>query len=171
MIKTETPKALEAFRFYCALGSGRSLTKLHRRVAANVPEGWDRAPSLRTLKEWSRSHSWGDRVCEYEREVGTSVQAVSIQRDVTERVDALNGLNLLVAECQRILEDGLGHIRAESPQDLRAVASALETAAKTRELLEGRATGRFEHKTMEEMEAEMEEIERQLAVIDGVPLH
>jgi len=110
-------------------------------------------------------------VCEYEREVGASVQAASIQRDVTERVDALDGLTLLVAECRGVLEGGLVHIRAESPQDLRAVASALETAAKTRGFLEGRATGRFEHKTMEEMEAELEEIERQLAVIDGVPLH
>ena len=56
----QTAMAQVAFEYYAALGSGRSLSKLHRHLTANVPDGWDRVPSERTLKEWSRQHRWGE---------------------------------------------------------------------------------------------------------------
>ena len=59
----ERTRQREAFDAYYGIGRERSLVRLHEVLGAT----WDRAPSLRTLEEWSRLHHWQDRLAGLER--------------------------------------------------------------------------------------------------------
>ena len=173
----EPARAIEAFEAYCALGGSRSLSKLHRHLTAAPPESWERVPSLRTFKEWSRQFSWSERVFAYDREVSAAVQEQAVEREAGERVDALSGLYGLVGVCNDIVKraaQDMAKIRAISPQDISAVANALEKSAKVIELLEGRVTerqaGELGQMSLEDVVKRRRELEKQIAELDGPAL-
>ena len=49
----------EAFSQYFALGTGRSLKKLHENMCRDSPES---VPGYTTLKDWSLKYSWQNQV-------------------------------------------------------------------------------------------------------------
>lgn len=59
----EGTRQREAFDGYYGIGRERSLVRLHELLSTS----WERAPSLRTLEEWSRQHHWQDRLADLER--------------------------------------------------------------------------------------------------------
>ena len=61
----ETAEHRSAFETYFRLGAGRSIERLREALAA---EGAGRAPSMRTLYEWSRKLGWQKQIDELERQ-------------------------------------------------------------------------------------------------------
>ena len=78
----ETTRHREAFGRYWRLGADRSLERLHA-----VLEAEDRAPSLRTLCEWSRQLHWQQRIIGLEREAQRAEDAARVAaiREMQER--------------------------------------------------------------------------------------
>lgn len=73
--ESESNKALEAFNEYCMQGTDRSLEKLHAQYAKRAEDARREqgkksyVPSLSTLKNWSSTHAWQDRVKAYDEQV------------------------------------------------------------------------------------------------------
>jgi len=119
----ETPKALEAFERYWAMGPTRSLEKLAENdIAQNLTES-SPGSQLRVLKDWSAGHAWQDRLKER-----VSEDAEINREHNRERADK-HGQRLLTAievDCTRLLKR-----LQESPGELLADdASALERLTK-----------------------------------------
>ena len=64
MMKRETSRARQGFEDYFAMGATRSLPKLHKIYEGTTQDTPTR--SLDTLKIWSTSHNWPQRVKERE---------------------------------------------------------------------------------------------------------
>ena len=163
-----TAWAEAAYQHYEGLGPTRSLVKVHRFLTENTPEGWDRVPSLRTLKAWSSQFSWGDRVWSFDREVVQRVQEQIIENEVEERVDLLACTNTLLVKVGQIIDTlNTSEILANTrtAQDLRGVAASYSEAVKIHQLLTGEPTERIE--TVEDVEREIKDLERQIAEAEG----
>ena len=69
----ETPQANQALHDYAFMGPGRSLTNLHRSYTDPAPNqsGHRSVPTtqLRTLKGWSASYDWQERVSRYDAQM------------------------------------------------------------------------------------------------------
>ena len=64
----ETTRHREAFDAYWRLGGERSIERLHAVLGAR-----GKAPTDRTLYEWSRRFRWQDRIARLEREAKRAV--------------------------------------------------------------------------------------------------
>ena len=101
--KVESSKARAAFEAYVALGPARSLEKLHQ----NSPQT---APSLRSLKEWSRLYGWLERarladaeVAMRERAQREAHQAAERERRHKRRLADIDTLHELADEAAQVL--------------------------------------------------------------------
>ena len=153
-----------------SMGSGRSLRKLLRNYASIAP-GSTNPPSLDGLKYWSKTHQWGRRVAEHDAKVGAAVEAKMAQAQVHERVDAMKGADLLIQLCTSLIEEAVANVtnlRPTDPKELRAIGSTLVEAAKLKELLEGRADSRREHRTPEQLEEALREVRAKLGYPDAI---
>ena len=70
----EKTRHREAFDAYWRLGAERSVERLHKVLTAQ-----GKAPTLRTLYEWSRRYRWQDRVTQLEREAKRAEEEARIQ--------------------------------------------------------------------------------------------
>ena len=134
----------QALADYLALGSRRSLAKLHQHHAKTTPK----APSIDVLKYWSRKFGWRKAAAEYDDRVAARVAAKVEQAAVKRDFD-------LVKELDNLVEHGVEAIRAQladpeivgifrTPQDIAAAVNALSSLIKTRELILGRPTARLD---------------------------
>ncbi len=78
----ETSRHRQAFDVYWQFGAQRSINRLHQELA-----GLGKAPTLRTLYEWSRSYRWQDRIARLEEEAKRAEDQARIQalREMYER--------------------------------------------------------------------------------------
>jgi len=78
----ETTRHREAFDAYWRLGAERSIERLHAVLTAR-----GRAPTVRTLYEWSRGFRWQDRIARLEREAKRAEDEARLQalREMYER--------------------------------------------------------------------------------------
>lgn len=78
----ETTRHRNAFDLYWRLGSERSIERLHAELRA-----LGRAPTTRTLYEWSRQYRWQDRIVRLEQEAKRADDEARVQtlRDMFER--------------------------------------------------------------------------------------
>jgi hypothetical protein len=131
ILPTETPRAYEAFTWYCGAGPGRSLDKVSQEHTKSIP----------VLKKWSAEHAWVARVARYDAAVSRERAA---QLDAARRADierlreqsqndakVLRGLALRAA---KVLDKRLAALDSSSiePQQiaglLRSITSGLEGA-------------------------------------------
>lgn len=102
-----------AFAAYLALGPGRSLKKLHDRIAQDPKtHRFTKAPSLRTLEQWSIDHGWSREVERLEREA--------------QQEEAVQNLELVRAYRDRLRKEGLllqqkgiAWLGAQDPKNVR----------------------------------------------------
>lgn len=118
-----------AFDIYCSLGPGRSLRAVRDLLAAgSTPLGSKRAPSLRTLENWSGRHGWQKRLADLEQQdrVLADQQNVRALREHRERQrrDAL----LLQELGRRWLEEKAG-AQVKAAEALRALDSGYRLEA------------------------------------------
>jgi hypothetical protein len=138
----ERVKHAQGLTDFLKLGPDRSLGKLHRWYAENMP----RPPSLPTLKNWSVRYSWQTRAVEHDTrvavQVGKRAEAASIEEG-WDRVQILNDV------ARRSLEKAAealanGKIAPATAYEVQSLINTAVTAIKTGELLSGHATDRSE---------------------------
>ena len=155
-------RAEAALAAYLALGPGRSLPKLVRHYAKTEP---GKPLSISTAKVWCKKFHWVEKAAAHDADIAAQVQAQATKAQVTERVSALDGIDMAIGLCVRLLEEvatGQRKIEVLTPQDVRAVITSLAEASKHKELLEGRATERAENRTPAELEAALAEVQQKL---------
>ncbi len=135
----EGTRQREAFDAYYAIGRERSLVRLHEQLSTD----WDRAPSLRTLEEWSRLHHWQHRLADIERASRESADE--------ERIAAIREMQARHArEALLLQQKGTEWLTAIAGGDASAEAAIRAIAEGAR--LERTARGEIET-THEDMEA------------------
>lgn len=83
----ETPRALQAFNDYLAMGDGRSLRDLWARYRSGTESPPTRL--LSTLGKWSRIYRWQERIAELKQAERAAIVARGIA-DRQNRIDAYN---------------------------------------------------------------------------------
>lgn len=129
---TESTRHRRAFDRYWQLGAERSLERLHAEL-----ERAGRAPSLRTLYEWSRRYGWQARIAELEREArqaGDQARIAAV-REMQER-QAREGLLLQQKGAEWLSTLGADEVSAEAA--IRAVVEG----ARLERLARGEVTER-----------------------------
>ena len=130
----ETTRHREAFDRYWRLGAERSLVRLHAELEAE-----ERAPSLRTLCEWSRQFHWQDRIGDLEREARDAEDAARVAaiREMQER-HAREGVLLQQRGTEWLTELGVDDASPE------AAIRAITEGVKLERLARGEVTERTE---------------------------
>lgn len=100
---TESPKALQAFEDYWALGDDRSLTKLAAAYAGRT-EGVPTRQVSR-LKEWSQQHDWQQRVVDRQKEIAAGVAAGVVAEGIANRQNRIDALNDLWAKAHQVIAE------------------------------------------------------------------
>ena len=130
----ETTRHRHAFDRYWRLGAERSLARLHAALTAD-----GRAPSLRTLYEWSRRCHWQRRIIDLEREARQAEDAARVAaiREMQERQ---------AREALLLQQRGTEWLAALGPEDGSAEVAirAITEGAKLERLARGEATERTE---------------------------
>ena len=83
-LKTETSRAKQGFEDYYALGATRSLEKLHQKYTDDTPN--PPTGSMDTLKLWSNSFRWQDRLREREQRISRETEIKLVDRITEMRV-------------------------------------------------------------------------------------
>lgn len=135
----ESTRQREAFNHYWGLGAERSVERLRAVLAAA-----GRAPTTRTLYEWSRRYQWQRRIADLERaarEAEDEARVAAI-REMQER-QAREALYL-----QQRGAEWLSALGTEAPAE--AAIRAIVEGAKLERLARGEATERTEQRDISE---------------------
>ena len=157
----ESTKHRHAFERYWRLGPERSIERLHAAMQAD-----GKAPSLRTLYEWSRKYHWQDRIADLERQarIAEDEARIAAIREMQER-QAKEGLLL-----QQRGTQWLAQISDEKATPEAAIRAVVE-GAKLERLARGEATERTEiHHDADPRLAELsdEQLDRLIELAEGV---
>jgi hypothetical protein len=142
---TESARQREAFEAYWRLGPERSIERL--REAIKSTRG--KAPSMRTLYEWSRQHQWQYRLARLEQEATAAEDEArkAAIREMAER-HAKAGVLMQQKGAQWLLEITGDQVTAE------AAIRAISEGTKLERLARGEVTDRQEVKS--ELETRLE---------------
>lgn len=159
----ETSRHRLAFGLYWEMGPERSIERLHAALAAS-----GKAPTLRTLYEWSRRFHWQNRIARLEREARRAEDEARIEalREMHER-QAKEGLLL-----QRKGTEWLAGM-ADTHATADAAIRALVEGARLERLARGEPTERQEVRTDVEINTRLaaltdDELDRVIEYAEGV---
>ena len=137
---TESTRQRQAFDTYWRLGAERTLRRLREQLAV---EG--RAPSLRTLAEWSRRGHWQGRIADLERQAWAA--------DDDARIAAIRAMTERQAKEALLLQQkGTEWLSAMSVEEATpdAAIRAVVDGAKLERLVRGEPTERTDQRTAAE---------------------
>jgi hypothetical protein len=159
----EATKHREAFDLYWSLGADRSIERLHVALKPRA-----RAPSLRSLYEWSRLFHWQARVARLEGEARREADEARIEdlRQMLER-HAKEGLLLQQKGAEWITNVDEEHVTADTA--IRAIAEGV----RIERLARGEATDRQEVRGTVQVHARLEvlnddELDRLIDYTEGL---
>ncbi len=109
---TETTRHREAFDAYWRLDAERSVERLHE-----VLTGERKAPTLRTLYEWSKRYRWQDRLAQLERKAK--------QADDEARLEGLREMHERQAKEWLLLQQRGAEWLAHMPKDKATAEAAI----------------------------------------------
>ena len=139
-----------AFAAYLAMGPDRSLAQLTRLLRADPGRArLRRAPSLRTLEQWSVRYRWQDRIAEIDRRAREEAERQHLDW-VKQHRERLRQEGLLLQQ------RGIEWLRTKGAEDVKAheAIRAIDTGFKLEALALGEATERIS------MEVDDERLER-----------
>ena len=90
----------KAFEVYFTLGASRSIAKLHDSIAQRFPKI---APSLKTLKNWSKKERWQDRVLLRDNAVRDGIQESATIAAVNSKINELEQLDKAMNEIDAVM--------------------------------------------------------------------
>ena len=159
----ETTRHRQAFSVYWEMGSERSVERLHAAMSAQ-----GKAPTLRTLYEWSRRYHWQRRIAQLEREARKADDEARIQA-LREMYDRQSKEALLLQ--QRGAEWLAGMSKGDATAD--AAIRAIVEGARLERLARGEPTERQEVTGSEKADPRLaalsdEELERLIQYAEGV---
>jgi len=129
---SETTRHRQAFDVYWQLGAERSIERLHHALRRQ-----GRAPSLRTLYEWSRSFHWQRRLLDLERKAREAEDAARVAaiREMTDRQSK---------EALLLQQQGASWLTSIDPEQVSADAAirAIVEGARLERLVRGEPTDR-----------------------------
>jgi len=114
----ETLRHGEIFELYYAMDGKRSLSKLRKKLMS--PECSQNAPSLKTLKRWSKAFNWQDRIELRDIDNGKKLEAKTDKAVVNSKADYRALIRKTVDLYKKKLDDG--KIIISRPQDLDILA-------------------------------------------------
>jgi len=114
----EKLKHKEIFELYYAMDSERSLSKLRKKLMS--PECSQNVPSLKTLKRWSKSFNWQDRIELRDIDNGKKLEAKTDKAVVNSKADYRALIRKVVKEFEQKLKDK--KIIISKPGDLAEMA-------------------------------------------------
>src|SRR3954471_5235800 len=119
-------KREDIFHLYCNMGPTRNYERLLAAIEVR-----HESVSKRTLANWSRQHSWQERVAEYDRDLtkGAQVQAEDLDPNFDQRDALLRAAHLALL---RVLQS---NPIVRTPQDAKGLIDAANNAIKLVELL------------------------------------
>jgi len=120
---TETPKALEAFERYWAMGPVRSLEKLAESDISQSVTKCTLESQLRRLKDWSAGHSWQARLKQRVIEEAELAREQNRERADKHRQRLLTAIEVDCSRLLKRLQDSPGELLADD-------AAALERLTK-----------------------------------------
>jgi hypothetical protein len=116
----ETTQQKDTFEDYWNLGTDRSLPKLHRKYADDIPKGQKVSPSLPTLKSWSKKYNWQERIMLRNKDIARGTESKTIREEIDIRAEAISDMReylkyLKVAAASAFVkgEDGKTRLRDE----------------------------------------------------------
>lgn len=132
---TESTKHRLAFDMYWELGASRSIERLHQLL-----EKSGKAPTERTLYEWSRRYHWQDRLVELERKAREADDEAHLTA-LREMADRQAREALLLQQKGAEWLTGLGSDQVTAEAAIRAVVEG----ARLERLVRGEPTDRTDH--------------------------
>ena len=135
----ETANNAAAFEAYYAMGSNRSLAKLHAQFPNLAPD-FPKVPSLKTLKNWSIWFHWQQRILIKDKAVADGVDKRTTKAIVNRKAELLELVDALIDSCFEHDKDGKLQLKLEieKPREFKEV---VELALK----LMGEPEARTEH--------------------------
>ena len=104
----------ECFRIYYGMGTSRSLQKLLEKLNKHCP---DKAPSLTTLKQWSRHGNWVEQCMLTDQEIASGVK----EKMLPEWIEVKSYLlKTLIEQVKKGREAGV------SPENTRDMVAAIK---------------------------------------------
>ena len=131
----ETFDHTKIFGIYYVMGKDRSLAKLRKKLMH--PKCTQNAPSLDTLKRWSRSFHWQEKVKQTDTEVSEILKKKLKKTAVNSKADYRELIKEVIDKFKEELKEG--KIKMSKPQDINEMI-------KLDLLMMGEPTGRDEHK-------------------------
>jgi len=130
----ETVDHNKIFGIYYVMGKDRSLAKLRKKLMH--PKCTQNAPSLDTLKRWSRSFHWQEKVKQTDTEVSEILKKKLKKTAVNSKADYRELIKEVIDKFKEKLKEG--KIKMSKPQDIIEMI-------KLDLLVMGEPTGREEH--------------------------
>jgi uracil DNA glycosylase len=108
----------ECFRIYYGMGTSRSLQKLLDKLNQDCPE---KAPSLTTLKQWSRHENWVEQCMLTDQEVATGVKEKMLPEWIKVKAELFEAL---IEQVRMGVAAGIG---PENTRDLVAASKEIRS--------------------------------------------
>jgi len=132
----ETLRNKEIFELYYSIGSKRSLEKLLDKLHQNSTET---APSLRTLKSWSKAFNWQKRIEQRDIEIGNKLEKktnkIVLNTKADYRKEIQNSMKVLKGAIRTAFTKGIDgklklNIAVTSINDLNQIINSTEKLIK-----------------------------------------
>lgn len=154
----------EAFTTLLALGGQVSMPELRQTLVRR--HGENATPVVKTLYHWSSQYNWKARLEKLERLTEEELQTYIVQDLAQARRDQIG----LLASCSQTAMYMIAKTLSEADDrfmkgikntgDLKRLMDIVESSTKLQELLEGRATGRVEGRSLQDDQDEETLLER-----------
>ena len=154
----ENPNHIKVFELYYTMGSDRSLGKLHQKYP-------DITPTIDTLKNWSKTFNWQQRVEQRDIENSKALQdklkpetnKIIVNTKADYRAEIKQQLNILKAVLNQAIKDiKEGKFASiDDIGDLKDVVNSYEKLCNLDLKLMGEATEIYEQKGFEELDRKL----------------
>ncbi|MBA7548977.1 hypothetical protein ES705_41445 [subsurface metagenome] len=132
----ETVRHIEIFNLYYAMGDDRSIKKLWNKLNQDDTKMIPKVPSYQTLKRWSKTFSWQERIKQTDIEVSEILKKKLKETAVYSKESYRKLIKEVIDKFKEKLEEG--KIKISKPQDIIEMI-------KLDLLVMGEPTGREEH--------------------------
>lgn len=138
MAKTQGPSIghQEALTHFLALGPNRTLAKLAKMLAEEMP-GIDVPPKLDCLKRWSTKHNWVEEAERHDRNLLSKAKEKLLEEQVSQRIEWSKEFAKTGAQVLERVRGEAAKIEVKTTQDLATLANVAVICAREADALEG----------------------------------
>lgn len=156
--RKDTIDSEQAYADYLLLGADRSLRKLHQLYTNATPN----PPSLDTLKQWSKKHTWQKRLKAVEQQARVEFEAKAAQMAAIQQWDAAQACRNNAESILSMIACKANNIELKNGADVRALVESAVSLLRTSEVISGGVSERIEqlHQPISQEQAHQQAKER-----------